>query len=213
MITQSSILTYPLVSCLNRLADRSDHIKQRLQAHAGETVCFRIDAFADLYIVITQEGQFTAAGNDAQTMVATVTLSIPAGLLPRIASGDRNAFREITVSGDPALADTLIYMGKIFQAEIEENLSSVIGDVFARRVASTGQELVRWHLDSIHAVSRSLGEFLSEERPVIANRARFHQLASEISSLQQQLSQLEERIIRLAPPFPAMTGHLPGADR
>lgn len=210
MITQSSILTYPLVSCLNRLADRSDHIKQRLQARAGETTCFRIDALADLYVAITQEGHFTATGNDAQ---ATAVLDIPAGLLPRIASGDRNAFRKITVSGDPALADTLIYMGKIFQAEIEENLSSVIGDVFARRVTSTGQELVRWHLDSIHAVSRSLGEFLSEERQVIANRTRFHQLASEISSLQQKLSQLEERITKLAPPFPATTGHLPGADR
>ncbi|MCC6916925.1 hypothetical protein [Nitrosomonas sp.] len=209
----SSIFTRPLISCLNRLTGRSGQIRQRLQAHAGETVCFRIDAFADLYVAITQAGQFTAAGNDAQTRAVTVTLDIPAGLPARIASGDREAFGKIIAHGDPVLADTLIYTGKIFQAEIEENLSSVIGDVFARRVTLTGQELVRWHLDGIHAVSRSLGEFLSEERPAIVNRARFHQLVSETSSLQQQLSRLEERIGRLVTSFPAVTGHLPGADQ
>lgn len=210
MITPSSILTYPLVGCLNQLADRSDQIKQRLQVHAGETICFRIHPFSDLYVAITQEGRFTAIENDTQTVVI---LDLPAGLLPRIASGDRDAFRSVIVSGSPTLADTLIYMGKTFQTEIEESLSSIIGDILARRVASAGQKWIGWHLDGAYAISQTLSEFLGEKQPVITNRTQFHQLASETSSLQQQLSRLEVRVARLVPSLSEITDHLPGADR
>lgn len=206
MITYSSLLTYPVAGCLNRLANKSSQIKQRLQAHANETVCFRIDPLVSLSVTITQDGHFTAAARDAQ--VATI-LDIPAKAIPRIAAGERAAFDKIIVCGDPELADTLLYLGKVFQAEIEENLSSIMGDILARRMTLAGQELVRWHLGSISNLSRALGEFLGEEQPVTASRARLHQLVSEVDLLQQQISRLEERIIPLAPGFSPVAGNLP----
>lgn len=210
MITQSSLLTYPLAGCLNRLANKSSQVKQRLQAHANETVCFRIDPLASLSVTITQDGHFTTAAKDTQ---AAVILDIAAELIPRIASGEMAAFDKIIICGDPELADTLLYMGKIFQAGIEENLSSVMGDVLARRATLTGQELVRWHLGSIRNLSRALGEFLSEEQPVTASRNRFHQLASEVESLQRRILRLEKRITALVPSFSSIANNLPRAGR
>lgn len=210
MITQSSLLTYPLAGCLNRLANKSSQVKQRLQIHANETVCFRIDPLASLSVTITQDGHFTTAAKDTQ---AAVILDIAAELIPRIASGEMAAFDKIIICGDPELADTLLYIGKIFQAGIEENLSSVMGDVLARRATLTGQELVRWHLGSIRNLSRALGEFLSEEQPVTPSRNQFHQLASEVESLQRRILRLEKRITALVPSFSSIAGNLPRAGR
>jgi len=210
MITQSSLLTYSLASCLNRLANKSSQIKQRLQAHANETVCFRIDSLASLSVTITQDGHFTTAARDAH---AAVILDMTDEFIPRIVSGEMAAFDNIIVCGDPELADTLLYMGKIFQAGIEENLSSVIGDVLARRATLTGQELVRWHLGSIRNLSRALGEFLGEEQPITASRNRLHQLASEVESLQQRILRLEKRITTLVPSFSSIAGNLSRTGR
>lgn len=198
MITQSSILTTPLIICLNRLADKSNQVRQQLQSHVNETVCFRIGSLIRLYVMITQDGHFRMATEDEH---AKVILNVPVELTPRLASGDIDAFREITVYGDPALANILLYMGKIFQAEIEENLSSVIGDVFAHRVTLTGQELVRWQLGSIRNLSRALGEFITEEQPITASHSRFCQTGSEVALLQQWVAQLEERIDTLISPL------------
>ncbi len=198
MITQSSILTTPLIICLNRLADKSNQVRQQLQSHVNETVCFRIGSLICLYVTITQDGHFRMATEDGH---AKVILNVPVELTPRLASGDIDAFRKITVCGDPALANILLYMGKIFQAEIEENLSSAIGDVFAHRVTLTGQELVRWQLGSIRNLSRALGEFITEERPITASHSRFCQTGSEVALLQQRVAQLEERIDTLISPL------------
>lgn len=210
MITQSSLLIHPLVSCLNRAAGKSAQAKQRLQAHAHETVLFRIDSLADLYVMITPEGHFVAAASGVRV---AVILDLSASLIPRIVSGDSAAFDKIVISGNPVLAEILLYLGKIFQAEVEENLSSIIGDVLTRRVTSTGQELVRWHLGGIHNLSRALGEFLAEERSVAASKTRFQLLVSDIEQLQQQLTQLEGRISALLPPFSLITRNLPRTGR
>lgn len=210
MITQSSLLTYPLADCLNHLTNKSGQLKQQLQAHADETVCFRIDPLASLSVTITQEGYFTTATKDAQ---AAVTLNIAARLIPRIVSGEMAAFDDIIVCGNPELGDALLYMGKIFQAEIEENLSSVIGDVLARRVTLTGQELVRWHLGGIRNLSRALSEFLSEEQPIAVSRNQFYHPAAKVESLQQQILRLEKRITTLAPSFSSIADNLPRIDR
>jgi len=210
MITQSLLLTHPLVNCLNRLIDKSPQARQRLQAYRHETVLFRINSLADLYVTITPEDYFATASSGVKV---AVILDISASLVPRIAVGDSSVFGEIVISGDPELAETLLYLGKIFQADVEENLSSLIGDVLARRVTVTGQELVRWHLNGLHNLSRALGEFLAEERNVAAGKTRFQLLVSDIEQLQQQLSQLEDRVSALIPSFSLIAGNLPRAGR
>lgn len=194
MTTPSSILT----AYLNYLAGNSDQVRQQLQSHAGKTVHFHINSLIQLQTAITQNGYFRTATQDEHP---EVTLHIPPELVPRLASGDIAAFREITVSGDPVLADLLLCLGKTFQPIIEENLSSVIGDIFAHRVILVGQELVHWHLGSIRNLSRALGEFITEEWPITAKRTQLHQLNLEMELLQQQVLQLEKRIKALVPPF------------
>lgn len=206
MTTQSSILT----ACLNHLVDKSPPVRQSLQSHANETVCFRIGSLIHLYITITQAGYFSAAAEDEHP---AVTFNVLPELVPRLASGDTAAFHEIIVNGDPVLAGLLLCLGKTFQPRIEENLSTVTGDILARRVTLAGQALVRWHLGSIRNLSRALGEFITEERPVTASRTRFRQLDPELELLQQQVLQLEERINMLVSPLSQVVADLSRTGR
>jgi len=175
-----------------------------------KTICFRIDSLIHLQAAITQDGHFRTV---AREEYPEVTFSIPFELAPRLASGEFAAFCEVAVSGDPALAAILLHMGKTFQPEIEENLSSIMGDILARRVTLTGQELVRWHLSSMRNLSRALGEFVSEERSIAASRIQLHLLDPEIELLQQQVLQLEKRINALISPFPQTIKNLPGTGQ
>lgn len=211
MTTQSSILTSALTAILNRLADKAVRARQQLQSHADKSVCFRVGSLIRLNVTIRHDGYFMPARGDEITVA---TMNIPAELLPRLAAGDLSAFGEISVCGDPVLTDILLYMGKILHPGIEEDLSSIVGDIFARRAMSTGQGLIRWHLESAHNLSRALAEFLTEEQPMAANRIRFRQFVSEVESLQQHAARLEKRILSLVSSFsPTAEPHPPRAGR
>ena len=52
--------------------------------------------------------------------------------------------------------------------EVEEDLSRVLGDVAAHRLASTGRALVAWHLDALERVAGAIGDYLIDEKRVLA---------------------------------------------
>ncbi len=206
------MLTHIVTTVLNRLADRTVWTRQQLRSHTGKSVCFRVESLIDVNIVIGPDGYFDPVTSRG---TADMTLNIPPGLLPRLAANDVHAFREIAVSGDPGLAEILLYMGKALHDEVEEDLSALIGDILARRIALTGQGLAQWHMESVRNISQALARFLTEEQPTIASKTQLHRLTSEVNSLQQHILRLEERILTLAAPQPSPTEaiHLSQASR
>lgn len=190
-MTQSSVLTIPLIACLNHLIRRSDLSRQQLQLHVNKVVHFHIESLVCLYGILTSEGYFEAViGNESPV----VTLELPAELVPRFIAGDPTVFHEITISGDTKLANHLLYLGKLFQLETAECLNTVTGDILAHRIILIGQKLVHHQLNNTRALSRIFREFMTEEQATVINYAQFHQASSEIETLQQRILQLEKKI-------------------
>lgn len=184
-----------VTASLNRLAGKLEWVRQRLQAHSGKSVRFSIKSLMDLNVTIKPDGCFVPLAKHA---ITDVTLVITPEILLRLATNDIHAFREISVSGDQPLAETILYMGKTLHGEIESGLSLFLGDVLAHQAALSGRGLIQWQLGSVHNVSQALVEFLAEEKRVVASRTQFHHHIAEIGTLLQRVSRLEAKIHHLS---------------
>ncbi|SDY36003.1 ubiquinone biosynthesis accessory factor UbiJ [Nitrosomonas halophila] len=191
------MLTHILTPSFNRLIDKTAWARERLQSHAGQSVRLTIESLLTLNFRIESDGHVVSA-NHGEAAAATLTLT--PDLLGRLAANDRQAFREISLSGDPTLTETLLYLGKILPSEIEADLSMLIGDALSHRAVQVGQGLLHWHLQSALNVSQALARFLADEEPVIASRNQLERLASGAETLQQQVARLETRVHALAIP-------------
>jgi ubiquinone biosynthesis protein UbiJ len=189
------MFTHIVTASLNRLAGKSEWARQRLQTHSGKSVRFGIENLMDVNVTIKSDGNFVPLTKYATT---DVTLVITPEILPRLAANDIHAFREISISGDQSLAETILYMGRTLHGEIESDLSLLLGDVLAHQAALSGRGLIQWQLESAHNISQALAKFLTEEKPVVASRTQFYHHIAEIKALQQRVLWLEAKIYQLS---------------
>lgn len=187
--------TQIVIALLNRLASRSRWVQQQLPSHAGKSIRFQIEHLMDVSVTITPEGSFAPVTHNK---AADVTLVISPELLPDLAANNSHAFHEISVNGDQSLAETILYLGKSLHGEIESDLSSLLGDILAHRIALAGRELIQWHFANVHNISHALTKFLTEEKPVVASKTQLRRHATEIDALLHQVSQLESKIHKLS---------------
>jgi ubiquinone biosynthesis accessory factor UbiJ len=189
------MFTHIVTASLNRLAGKSEWARHELRAHSGKSVRFSIESLMDLNVTIKPDGRFFPLAKYAKT---DVTLIITPEILHRLVANDIHAFREILVSGDQSLTETILYMGRTLHGEIENDLSLFLGDVLAHQAAQSGRRLIQWQIESAQNISQALAEFLTEEKPVVVSRTQLHHRIAEIDTLQQRVSRLEAKIHQLS---------------
>ncbi len=105
--------------------------------------------------------------------------------------------RSIGFSGDAELAAALQYLGKHLRWEFEEDLSRVVGDVAAHRIASTARDFVAWQKEAGLRLGQNVAEYLTEEAALVAPPAALAQFGREVADLVDALERLEKRLDRL----------------
>lgn len=183
------------ISAFNHLLDGESWACKRLQSFAGKSIHLSIFPLIDLNIVIQTDGKLVTASPVNAGIDAT--LIVAPSLLPRLISRDESAFYEIKIMGDTTFANELLFIVKNLHWDIEQDISSIFGDVLAHRMVKTGQNLIHWQSESMLNLSQSLIEYLTEEKSVLSNHAHIDHFSSEVSSLQDHVTHLEKRIDRL----------------
>ncbi len=166
-----------------------DHLKPL----AGRSARFSLMPF-DLTLTIAETGELAAAAADA---VPDATFALTPPLALRIVAGDEEAYGEVRVEGDTDLAEALLFVAKHLRWDAEEDLSRVLGDVAARRVARTGRDLLRWQSEAALNLARAFSEYWTEEQPLIARAADVSGFVSEVDRLRNDVERLEKRIARI----------------
>ncbi len=165
-----------------------DHLKPL----AGRSARFSLMPL-DLTLTIAETGELAAAAADA---VPDATFALTPPLALRIVAGDEEAYGEVRVEGDTDLAEALLFVAKHLRWDAEEDLSRVLGDVAARRVARTGRDLLRWQSEAALNLARAFSEYWTEEQPLIARAADVSGFVSEVDRLRNDVERLEKRIAR-----------------
>jgi ubiquinone biosynthesis protein UbiJ len=178
---------------LNHLLRANTWARDALKPHAGKTASFRCLPFVTRLTVL-DNGEVAPATADAN---AAVTLTLTPGLMLRVAAKDETVWRDIIIDGDTAFASAIHHLWQHLRWDAEEDLSKVVGDTAAHRIAESGRILQRWAQASGDNLAHSFAEYWTEEQALIAAKQDVARFTADIDRLRDDTARLEKRIALL----------------
>ncbi len=192
-LNPAPLLAAQLVGALNHLLRGQPWLRQRLLPFAGRTAALEVFP-AKLMVSVAADGQLLLAGDEAGP---DVVVRVPVSAALALAAGDERSRGRIQMSGDPAFAAVLGGVLRELRWDVEEDLSRVVGDIAAHRIVETGRALLDWQRQAAQNLFQTLAEFLTEEKPVLAQRSQLEDWVREVDLVREAAERLEKRIARL----------------
>ena len=187
------MLVDAILGFLNHLLAGEDWARDHLQPFAGQTARFELGAL-NLPLEITAAGLFAPGDRNA---TASVTITLPADAPLRALTDRPSLFTAAHISGSAELAEVLGFIFRNLSWDIESDLSSLVGDIAARRLVSGGKQLVKWQQNQARNLALNLVEYFTEESPAIARQEDVTAFCADVSGVQEELSRLEKRVALL----------------
>ena len=169
---------------------------ERLRRHAGRTVSFALGP-AEVVFTLQTTGELEPAVADARR---DLEVRVSPFLLPRLAAGEEAAFREIDMRGDMELAQEISFLMRNLRWDAEEDLSRVVGDIAAHRIAGAARAFARGTREAGLRTAQAAAEYWTEESPLIASRVKVEGFVDGVARLREDLERLEKRVDRLQRP-------------
>jgi ubiquinone biosynthesis protein UbiJ len=182
------------VAGLNHLLSQQAWAVERLKPFSGRAVEIRCPPFPDLRLTITASGLFDWARAEA---ASALVVRLKPGALPLLLARDQSARSQIEIEGSADLASAVDHLVRDLSWDIEEDLSAVLGDVLAHRLASGGKAFAAWQREALLRLAENLAEYWTEERPLLVRPRDAEKLGRELGALQDEVARLEQRIERL----------------
>lgn len=183
---------WPFSFALNHLLEAEPWARARLAPFAGDTVEVRSPPFPALRLVILPGGKVEAGGGDP-----ALTVTVRPEALFSLARGPEHFARALEVTGDPRLASEVLALAQHLRWDVEEDLSKIVGDVAAHRLAETGRALAAWHADAARRLVESVADYAVDEERVLLPRQELEGFAHAVARLRDAVERLEKRVRRL----------------
>jgi ubiquinone biosynthesis protein UbiJ len=181
-------------AALNHLLAAEPWARERLAPFAGETIELGSPPFPAVRLTIAPDGLVAAAAPGAEPSLRVV---LKPQAMAALARGEEHFLRAIEVDGDPRLADAVMALARHLRWDFEEDLSRVLGDVAAHRLAGAGRDFLAWQADSAQRLAESVADYLTEEKKLLIQRDELDALADSVARLRDGVERLEQRIRRL----------------
>lgn len=190
------MLTSVVTTSINHVLRSEQWACERLQTFTGKTIGIRVPPLVNFSMLIDAAGEMQQASN---AMCADTTLTFSPLIVSKLLTRETSAFDLIAITGDQALADELIAIGKQIDLRVifEQDLSKTIGDIPTHRVGQASEHLIRWPVENVERLSQALAEYWTEESGFLTKPAAIEYFAQEVQNLQFDAEQLEQRLNRL----------------
>jgi len=177
----------------NHLLNSESWARDRLKSHAGRTARLQLPPMR-LTFVVNRDG--TVA--EAAAKEVDVEIAFPARS-PLLALRGREAvLKEATLVGSAGFIEDLGFVLRNLRWDYEDDLSRVIGDIPAHRVAQLIQRLSQWQGDALTNLGENVAEFLRDEKQALVSHSMAGEFNQALEALRNDLSRLENRISRLS---------------
>ena len=190
---KKATLGWPFSLALNHLLEREAWARARLAPFAGSTVELAHPPFAPLRLTILAGGTVEAGGNDP-----TLTVTLKPDAILGLARGPEYFVRSLEVAGDARLASEVMALARHLRWDAEEELSRLVGDVAAHRLAQTARAFARWQVDAAGRLAHALADYAVDEKRVLVARTELEEFAEAVARLRDAVERLEKRTQRLA---------------
>jgi ubiquinone biosynthesis protein UbiJ len=185
------VLERGAVAALNHVLAQHPWARERLAAFAGRTLEFRCPPFPDLRLAIAESGLLSRSPDAGEP---ALTVSFAPAALPLLLLRDEAALQQVRLEGSAELAEAVRALFTHLSWDIEEDLSKLLGDALAHRVAGGGKALLDWQRDAALRLGENLAEYWTEEQPLLARPAEVAAFCREVDVLRDDVARLEKRL-------------------
>jgi len=140
-----------------------------------------------------------ASGERAGIKAADATIAgSPLALLQLVRGGPtRRDPAAAQVRGDAQIADAYRRLFALARPDLEEELSHVVGDFPARRLAQFGARSFAWARKARRTAGDNVAEYLQEESRDLVNRAELEEFLRGVDAVRDTAERIEARLKRL----------------
>ncbi len=194
MLNGVAMLNGIVLAGAQHLLRQAQWARKRLAEHAGKQLQVELP-LATVLLRIAADGNVEAAESAAP---ADLTVTLSPNSLARLPVDRDAAWREARVDGDMELAAAISYVVANLQWDYEDDLSLVVGDVAAYRIARGARQLSAWPGQAALSLAQGIGEYLAEERQLLATKLCAEEFTEEVDELRDAVERLDKRIDQLA---------------
>jgi ubiquinone biosynthesis accessory factor UbiJ len=188
----------PVTNVLNRNIRATTPARELCARLAGTVVAVRVRSTAlAAWFVVGEDALELTTDCDVEPDVvisgSLLTLARMAG------ESGTSALRDgsLELTGDPHLADDFQKLLAYARPDIEEELSSVVGDAVAHRLGDFARGVGSWSRDARSTMGANIREYLQEESQDVPSRYEVDRFADKVNTLRDDVERLEARISHL----------------
>ncbi len=186
------MLSTVAAAAINHLLRRESWARERLLPFAGRIARLEVPP-TGVTLAVTSAGEVAAADN----VEPDVTLTVAAASVLDVLRDPQAAATSTQVTGDGEFAEAISYLFTHLRWDVEEDLSKVVGDLAAHRIASFGRDMAQMPGRVVDSVARSVSAYLREERGTVPSRSEVESFNQAVNTLRDDTARLEKRLERL----------------
>ena len=183
---------------LNQHIQESSTAQDRLFALAGRSLAINIQNFGtNLRLDAEQTRLGVSMISDDSIVATTVTISgTPLTLLNLLNVSTLADFRAAGVefSGDIQTAEAFAELLRLARPDLEEELSHLVGDIVAHKMARSVRRVKGWGTRAIDALTMDTSEFLQEEIRQLPPRVEVESFSREVERLREDTDRTAQRV-------------------
>ncbi|HSQ03624.1 MAG TPA: sterol-binding protein [Burkholderiales bacterium] len=179
-----------VLPAVNHVLQTHSWALQRLRAYAGKIARIECGALR-VSLSVLPDGELAEAPSQAPP---DAVVRLTPGHVLRVLARDETVWSEVDVQGDTGFATTLSQISREVRWDVEEDLSSVLGDIAGHRIAEFGRRTVAWGRYAARNATQSLAEYWTEERPLVTRGRDIAFFNSEVDRLRDDVARLEKRL-------------------
>lgn len=184
---------------LNRVLRDYPLAMQRLARHAGKRADFT-SGVVRLRLRVTGDGAVEPVGEGFEAS-ADVAFEFAPADWPLLQKDRGAALGRVRFTGDSEFAQLIGELARELKWDAEADLSALIGDVAAHRVARGVRRALQWQSAARERLHDNLAEYLAEETGAFMRAGELEALTRAYETLRDDCARLEARIALLQDHF------------
>jgi ubiquinone biosynthesis protein UbiJ len=188
-------LLRPVAAMINRQITARTPARKLCAELDGRVLAVRVpDTALAAYLQVT-DGVVSASANYEEEPDVVVSGSVLS--LARMAGPEgESLFRDgtVAINGDALVAQQFQRLLRYGRPDLEEELSTVIGDVAAHGVGEFVRGAVRWVDETRRTMGENVGEYLQEESRAVPCRHEVDAFRKDVNELRDDVARFEARL-------------------
>lgn len=191
-------LLRPAVAVLNRNIPEVTRARELCAELAGKTIAVRVRKSAlNAFFTIHDESILLRGASDVEPDVVISGSLVALGGLA--ATGNSGAIRDgdVDLTGDAATAQAFQELMAVARPDLEEGVSSLVGDAAAHSLGTLARNTQRWAEDARATMGANIREYVQEESQDAPSRYEVERFSQDVATLRDDVDRLAARIDRL----------------